>query len=53
MKTIEKIEKKGYRVISNLGYKNDVKCIVSYTAICNNLKITKPNLTQLYNSINF
>lgn len=50
MKTIEKIEKKGYNVTANFGWINGEQAIVSYTATKNNTRITKPNVTNLLKS---
>lgn len=49
MKTIKKIEKKGYKVTANIGYRNGEQCIVSYTAKneTRNHTVTQPNVTQL------
>lgn len=49
MTTIQKIEKKGYKIIANMGYKNGEQCIISYTATNKqrNHTVTQPNITQL------
>lgn len=51
MKTQEKIEKKGYRVTFNTGWRNGEQTIVSVSAEKNNRKITRDNLTQLLKSL--
>lgn len=47
MKTQSKIEKKGYKVTFNMGYKNDEQTIVSVSAEKNGKKITEKNITAL------
>jgi hypothetical protein len=47
MTTQQKIEKKGYKVTFNMGYKNNEQTIVSVSAEKNGQKITAPNITQL------
>ena len=51
MKTLAKIEKKGYRVTSNIGWRNGEQTIVSVSAEKNNRKIRRDNLTQLLKSL--
>lgn len=51
MKTEQKIEKKGYKVTYNLGYKNGEQGINSVTATKNNVKLTAKNITALLKSI--
>lgn len=51
MKTQLKIEKAGYKVTANMGYRNGEQTIVSYTASKNGCSITRPNITQLFKSL--
>lgn len=51
MTTYEKITKKGYKIVNNIGYHDGVQCIVSVTAIKGNVSITELNITRLYNRI--
>ena len=52
LKTINKIESKGYSVRMNMGHRDGECCIVSITALKNGREIsTKPNATQLLKSI--
>jgi hypothetical protein len=51
MKTLEKIEKKGYKVTFNMGYRNGESSVVSVTAKKDGRQFTKPNLTQLLKAI--
>ena len=51
MKTIEKIEKKGYKVIANMSYENGEQTIISYTATKGNVNIEEKNITKLFNRI--
>lgn len=47
MKTQQKIEKKGYKVTYNMGWKNGEQAIVSVSAQKGNRKTTSKNITQL------
>ena len=51
MTTQQRIEKKGYKVTHNMGYKNDEQTIVSVSAEKNGMKITKENITSLFKAI--
>lgn len=52
MKTIEKIEKKGFKVIANMGWVSGEQTIVSYTAEKSGRKVaTASNVTGLFNLI--
>lgn len=52
MTTLKKIEKKGYKVTANMGWKNGEQCIVSFTAERTDgrmiHKVTQPNISQLF-----
>lgn len=47
-----KIEKKGYKVTFNMGYKNGRQTITSVTAIKGNTKVSADNVTRLIKKIN-
>lgn len=47
MKIRERIEKKGFKVTSNMGWKDGVQIIESYSASKNGHTITAPSLTVL------
>jgi hypothetical protein len=51
MTTIEKIQKKGYKLTSNLGYENGEQVVVSITATKGNIKITERYHTHILNKI--
>lgn len=52
MTTREKIEKKGYKVTSNMGWKNGEQTIVSYSAEKDGRNVaTRDTITALYQAI--
>lgn len=51
MTTQKKIEKKGYTVTFNMGWKDGEQCIMSVTAVKGNNKITEKNITSLLKSV--
>jgi hypothetical protein len=51
MSTIQRIEKKGYKVRLNLGYRNGQITTVSVTAIRGSYEITRRSATQVLKSI--
>lgn len=51
MSTIQRIEKKGYRVRLNLGWRNGQLATVSVTAILGRYEITRRSATQVLKSI--
>ena len=51
MTTQQKIEKKGYKVTFNMGYKNGEQAVVSVTATKLNAKVTADNITQLFKKL--
>lgn len=50
MKTANKIEQKGYKLIYNMGYKDGTQCIVSVSAMNSNGRViaTERNVTALW-----
>jgi uncharacterized protein (DUF302 family) len=52
MTTREKIEKRGYKVTSNLGYRDGEQTIVSYSAKKGYKVITASTLTELLRKTN-
>jgi hypothetical protein len=50
MKTASKIERKGYKLTYNIGYKDGTQCIVSVSAMNSNGRViaTERNVTALY-----
>jgi len=52
MTTREKIERKGYKVTSNLGYRNGERAIVSYSAKKGYKVITATTITELSRKTN-
>jgi hypothetical protein len=51
MKTQQRIEKKGYKVIFCMGYKDGVQCITSVKAIKGHVTVYAKNLTQILKNI--
>ena len=51
MKIREKIEKKGYKIISLSGYYNGSQSVTGYMAVKGNYKIKAKSLTQLYKNL--
>lgn len=51
MKTQQKIEKKGYKVIYNMGWRNGVQTITSVSATKGMKKILAKNITELLKAI--
>lgn len=51
MTTQQKIEKKGYKVTFNMGWKNGEQSIVSVSATKGNQKVTADNITQLFKKL--
>lgn len=51
MSTQQKIEKKGYKVTFNMGWRNGEQSITSVSATKGNIKITANNITSLYKSL--
>lgn len=51
MKTQEKIEKKGYKVTYNIGWRNGIQSIVSVTATRGTYKVTERNITSLFRAL--
>lgn len=52
MTTQQKIEKKGYKVTFNMGWRNGEQTIVSVTAKKGLKKMTEKNITSLLKAIN-
>ena len=52
MITAQKLEKKGYNITYNMGYKNGEQCIVSITATNGIYKTTANNITSLFKKLN-
>jgi len=47
------LEKKGYTIRHNIGHRDGEQCIISITALRNGREVlTRPNITQLYKSLN-
>jgi len=51
MTTQQKIEKKGYKVTFNMGWRDGEQRIVSVSASKGNTKITEKNITALLKSL--
>jgi len=51
MTTQQKIEKKGYKVTFNMGWKNGEQTTTSVTASKGNIKITEKNITSILKKV--